>query len=111
MCREGSLRHTGRFINFPLFQIETPELKQSSSAKARFGTLEEVVTGNWDRQRKGNPRGFQSCWARNMEKVQTGRDEQMWYFQELVRIFRAAGSNRIVEELGRVVEELNRVTA
>src|SRR6185437_15446603 len=68
MCREGSLTHAGRFIDFPLFQIETPELKQSSSAKARFGTLEEVVTGNWDRQRKGNPGGFQSCWARNMER-------------------------------------------
>lgn len=44
-------------------------------------------------------------------RFRRGRDEQIWYFEELLKIFRAAGTNRIVDELGRVVAELSRISA
>jgi len=46
-------------------------------------------------------------WAR----FKRGRDLQIWYFDALLAIFKAAGTNRIVEELERVVAELTRITA
>lgn len=46
-------------------------------------------------------------WAR----FKRGRDQQIWYFQELVKLFKSAGTNRIVEELARVVHELERLSA
>ena len=39
------------------------------------------------------------------------RNLQLWYFRELMKIFTGAGANRIVEELGRVVGELDRLSA
>ncbi len=45
------------------------------------------------------------------QRFKRGRDEQMWYFRELVRVFEQAGTNRIVKELGKVVAELERETA
>jgi (p)ppGpp synthase/HD superfamily hydrolase len=44
-------------------------------------------------------------------RFKRGRDLQLWYFNSLLKIFNASGSNRIVEELGRVVAELTRVSA
>jgi (p)ppGpp synthase/HD superfamily hydrolase len=38
------------------------------------------------------------------------RREQLWYFEELVKIFKSAGTNRIVEELDRVVRELSEIS-
>jgi len=35
----------------------------------------------------------------------------VWYFRELLRVFRAAPRNRIVDEFERVVEELEGMTA
>jgi hypothetical protein len=46
-------------------------------------------------------------WAR----FKRGRDLQIWYFNALLAIFKASGTNRIVEELGRVVAELITVIA
>jgi len=40
-----------------------------------------------------------------------GRDAQLWYFGALLAIFKASGTNRIVEELERVVGELASVAA
>jgi len=40
------------------------------------------------------------------DRFKRKRDDQIWYFDALSRVFRASGSNRIVEELGRVVAEL-----
>ena len=40
------------------------------------------------------------------KRFKRGRDQQLWYFEELLKIFRKSGENRIVEELGRVVEQL-----
>jgi (p)ppGpp synthase/HD superfamily hydrolase len=46
-------------------------------------------------------------WAR----FKRGRDVQMWYYRELLRVFKAQPANRIVEELERVVAELEKETA
>jgi (p)ppGpp synthase/HD superfamily hydrolase len=45
------------------------------------------------------------------KRFKRGRDLQIWYFNSLLEIFKASGSNRIVEELERVVSELTRITA
>jgi len=45
------------------------------------------------------------------KRFKRGRGDQIWYFEELVKIFKLAGTNRIVEELGRVVEELREISA
>lgn len=45
------------------------------------------------------------------KRFKRGRDLQIWYFNSLVQIFKTSGSNRIVEELERVVAELTRLTA
>jgi GTP pyrophosphokinase len=39
------------------------------------------------------------------------REMQLWYFDELLRIFKSAGTNEIVDELERVVFELKRISA
>ncbi len=46
-------------------------------------------------------------WAR----FKRGRDQQIWYFDALLAIFKESGTNRIVSELGRVVAELTQVSA
>jgi (p)ppGpp synthase/HD superfamily hydrolase len=45
------------------------------------------------------------------KRFKRGRDLQIWYFNSLVQIFKTSGSNRIVEELERVIAELTRLTA
>ena len=40
------------------------------------------------------------------ERFKRGPQDQLWYFDELLIVFRASGTTRIVEELGRVVSEL-----
>lgn len=49
--------------------------------------------------------------AKVWERFKRGQDQQMWYFHELLRVFKSAGTNRIVDELERVVNELDRVSA
>jgi (p)ppGpp synthase/HD superfamily hydrolase len=44
------------------------------------------------------------------ERFRRGRDQQMWYFHELLKLFKSAGSNRIVDEFERVVSELDRIS-
>jgi len=44
------------------------------------------------------------------KRFKRGRGDQLWYFDELVKVFRSFGDSRIVEELGRVVAELRRVS-
>jgi (p)ppGpp synthase/HD superfamily hydrolase len=52
------------------------------------------------------------CVKHNLwKRFKRGRDDQMWYFRELVCVFEKAGTNRVVKELGRVVAELERETA
>jgi (p)ppGpp synthase/HD superfamily hydrolase len=45
------------------------------------------------------------------KRFKRGRDLQIWYFNELIKIFKSSKSNRIVEELERVVVELTRISA
>jgi (p)ppGpp synthase/HD superfamily hydrolase len=40
------------------------------------------------------------------DRFKRGAPQQLWYFDELLKVFRAHPPNRIVNELGRVVEEL-----
>ncbi len=45
------------------------------------------------------------------ERFKRGRQDQIWYFDQLVAIFKSSGGGRIVEELERVVNELRRISA
>jgi (p)ppGpp synthase/HD superfamily hydrolase len=49
--------------------------------------------------------------AKVWERFKRGRGQQMWYYRELLRVFKAHPTNRIVEEFERVVAELDEVTA
>jgi GTP pyrophosphokinase len=44
-------------------------------------------------------------------RFKRGREDQLWYFRELLKVFKAAGKNRIVAELERVTGELDRISA
>jgi (p)ppGpp synthase/HD superfamily hydrolase len=44
------------------------------------------------------------------ERFKRGRDQQLWYFDKLLEIYEEKFPYRIVWELGRVVEELRRVS-
>jgi (p)ppGpp synthase/HD superfamily hydrolase len=45
------------------------------------------------------------------KRFKRGRDLQIWYHRELLKSFKASGSNRIVDEFERVVDELERISA
>ena len=48
-----------------------------------------------------------AIWSR----FKRGREQQIWYYGELLRVFRGRPVNRIVEEFERAVAELERMTA
>jgi (p)ppGpp synthase/HD superfamily hydrolase len=54
---------------------------------------------------------YRKIGPRVWERFKRGRQEQIWYFDKLLAIFKTAGANRIVEELERVVNELRQITA
>ncbi len=45
------------------------------------------------------------------KRFKRGRDEQLWYFDALLRVFRASGTNQIVDELERATNELKNLSA
>jgi (p)ppGpp synthase/HD superfamily hydrolase len=45
------------------------------------------------------------------DRFKRGKDQQLWYFDELLKVFRAHPSNQIVDDLERVVQELHAVTS
>jgi (p)ppGpp synthase/HD superfamily hydrolase len=45
------------------------------------------------------------------ERFKRGRNDQLWYFDELIKVFKSSGVNRVVNELERVVNELRQVSA
>jgi (p)ppGpp synthase/HD superfamily hydrolase len=45
------------------------------------------------------------------KRFKRGREQQLWYFEELIKVFEQRGSNRMVEELKRVVAELRQLSA
>ena len=54
---------------------------------------------------------YRQIGARVWERFKRGRREQIWYFDELLAVFTSSGTNRIVEELGRVVKKLREISA
>jgi len=45
------------------------------------------------------------------KRFKRGRDQQLWYFNELIKVFERTSSSRMVEELKRVVVELTQLSA
>jgi (p)ppGpp synthase/HD superfamily hydrolase len=45
------------------------------------------------------------------DRFKRGRDMQLWYFDELLKVFKISGANEIVDELDRVVEKLKEISA
>lgn len=45
------------------------------------------------------------------DRFKRGRDQQLWYFRELLKIFKSATTNRIVEEFERAVDALDGISA
>jgi (p)ppGpp synthase/HD superfamily hydrolase len=43
-------------------------------------------------------------------RFKRGREDQLWYFKSLIKAYEASKSNRIVDELKRVVGELDRIS-
>ena len=41
-----------------------------------------------------------------LKRFKRGRNDQIWYLRALLQVFRSRGVNRLVEELARVVDEL-----
>jgi (p)ppGpp synthase/HD superfamily hydrolase len=54
---------------------------------------------------------YRGIGSRVWERFKRGRDQQMWYYKELLRVFKTQPANRIVDEFERVVGELERLTA
>ncbi|MGA8087590.1 MAG: HD domain-containing protein [Terracidiphilus sp.] len=53
---------------------------------------------------------FRAVGPKVWDRFHRSRDKQLWYFNELLKVFKSAGTNRIVEELDRVVAELVRIS-
>jgi (p)ppGpp synthase/HD superfamily hydrolase len=45
------------------------------------------------------------------KRFKRGRNDQIWYFRELLKVFKKSGGNRIVSELERVIAELEKISA
>ena len=45
------------------------------------------------------------------KRFKRGRNDQIWYFDTLISVFNATGTNRIVRELERVLEELREISS
>jgi GTP pyrophosphokinase len=43
------------------------------------------------------------------ERFHGGKDGTLWYYRDLVKAFREAGSNPLIEELDLVVAEIHRL--
>jgi (p)ppGpp synthase/HD superfamily hydrolase len=54
---------------------------------------------------------YRDSGPRIWDRFKRGRDQQLWYYKEVLRVFRAQPANRIVDELERVVQELEQLTS
>jgi (p)ppGpp synthase/HD superfamily hydrolase len=45
------------------------------------------------------------------KRFKRGREDQLWYFSELIQVYEKRGSNRLVEELKRVIAQLTEISA
>jgi (p)ppGpp synthase/HD superfamily hydrolase len=54
---------------------------------------------------------YREIGPRIWERFKRGRQDQLWYFDELLTVFKASGTARIVDELERTVNELRLISA
>jgi (p)ppGpp synthase/HD superfamily hydrolase len=54
---------------------------------------------------------YREIGPRVWERFKRGRQEQIWYFDELLKVYKSSGAGRLVEELERVVAELRPMSA
>ena len=54
---------------------------------------------------------YRNVGAEVWKRFKRGRDKQLWYFNELIKVYDQRGSNRLVEELKRNVAELTQLSA
>jgi (p)ppGpp synthase/HD superfamily hydrolase len=54
---------------------------------------------------------YREIGPRVWERFKRGRNDQIWYFNELLKVYKSPGASRIVEELQRVVTELSKISA
>jgi len=53
---------------------------------------------------------YRAIGSKVWDRFHRSRDQQLWYFHALLNIFKSAGTNRIVEELDRVVVQLENIS-
>ena len=53
---------------------------------------------------------YREIGPRIWERFKRGRQDQIWYFNELLNIFKSSGMSRIVEELERVIKKLGAIS-
>ena len=54
---------------------------------------------------------YRQIGPRVWERFKRGREDQIWYFGELLNVYKLHGASRIVEELRRVVTDLTQISA
>jgi (p)ppGpp synthase/HD superfamily hydrolase len=54
---------------------------------------------------------YRATGPRARDRFHRSRDQQLWYFNALLKVFKSAGTNRIVAELDRVVAELTSISS
>ena len=54
---------------------------------------------------------YREIGPRIWERFKRGRREQIWYFDELLKVYKSSESSRIVDELERVVNEIRMISA
>jgi GTP pyrophosphokinase len=54
---------------------------------------------------------YRQCGESVWDRFQGGKDGTLWYYRSLIEAFTAAGINPLVEELGRIVSEIERMAA
>ena len=54
---------------------------------------------------------YREIGPRVWERFKRGRNDQIWYFNELLKVYKLHAENRIVEELRRVVTDLSQISA
>jgi hypothetical protein len=54
---------------------------------------------------------YREIGPRVWERFKRGRADQIWYFDELLAVYKSTGVSRIVGELERVVEEIRQISA
>jgi (p)ppGpp synthase/HD superfamily hydrolase len=53
---------------------------------------------------------YQEIGAQVWDRFKRGREDQIWYFNELLKVYKSHAANRVVEELQRVVTELSKIS-